>query len=1182
MKRSMTVQTGKRLLKIIVLVAGVIGLMAGGIFLVNYPLDELCMELPFFPVPSKQVELSVSQDGYYEITSAEEYTAFWEKVNSNEVGARGRLLEDIYLNDTENYSEWGQNAPENRSGVVEFFYGTFDGNGHTIYGLYSETGYGLVERNRGNITGLTIRDSLVTGATGDGIGGICKENYRLISGCNFGGEISTGEETNAWLDQAAGICCENTGIIEKCGFSGIFRVKWGWSAGQGAGICPDNRGEITGCYNCTDLTDTPWQQDRFYAIADQNESSCFVLCDSGWLLSETGQIIEFPQGQQDLISAWQEKDLYSLFVERDKTEDRFHLKEMLPVNRKKAKIYQLALKALLEDEMIRDLIWEAVLNQDGAMEQLEVTLEKGKVCLSNGEETLLIGAYPAVYDGAQAYEDSCAALWEQCGNILGNRGENDWHHYTWHLGDVSITEKEFVLYRTADEKQGFFWKQGEMLYQVEEKSGIPQQGAIEDGRGEGLADETDVMEALKKRISSLPEEDSDEEDVPENGDTSMYMTMLWKLWEDQLPTDGANWSSPKIRDEVYEQLAGSKKCIPPWEDLEKVERLVVKDFDIIGTLQDLKKLPNLKGLILKGNFEAEAGFDLTRETVPKLIELYVSNVKLDNIEFLEQMPQLTTLYIVSCGIKDISPIQSQKELWDVSFYGNVIDNLWPLRDCKKIRVLSLSYNDIGDISALASLTELEEVGLEANRISNIEALQWLPNLKKVNFNFNQVSDLSPLAEQTELVGLGAAGNCISDITPLRKLTKLENLSLEINMVQDISALRDMSKMEYLGLYDNEIRDLTPIKGFEQLAYLSVGENFSEDIGDLVFVPILVIARNGSRFCEEEEFKEAQAYLDSYYPQKELEAEDMVKGDLNGDGLTDVVVLGFSEIGEDDVYDDRRKAYPFIAQPEGGFKALAPLLVCGPDSGGVYGDPYQGMIISDGRLVIQVYGGSSWRWGFTDIYEYKKGEMAKRWELEIEHCTYTSGYNYKITDLESGDHRFYVIAGEWEQSTRKLLLEDYNSSPSAVEKEFNEKWRALLKEEELSLPGIHSDVYQPDIVEGGNGYNYVIHDTFYETKRTPDEVLLAAAEECFTEYWELPVRCYTSEEIKNNFDSLAGVSLPEKFYLGYTEDGIPEVLAYKGCTLNEDGSYTHKCTLWTVGAEYWLWEKDIYYDDAEGG
>ena len=86
----------------------------------------------------------------------------------------------------------------------------------------------------------------------------------------------------------------------------------------------------------------------------------------------------------------------------------------------------------------------------------------------------------------------------------------------------------------------------------------------------------------------------------------------------------------------------------------------------------------------------------------------------------------------------------------------------------------------------------------------------------------------------------------------------------------------------------------------------------------------------------------------------------------------------------------------------------------PYSGGVYGDPYDGILISDGRLVVKAYGGSNWRWGFTNIYEYEKGEMEEKWVLDLSENVFYPGYDFTITDKENGTCRSYAVAGEWER------------------------------------------------------------------------------------------------------------------------------------------------------------------------
>ena len=112
---------------------------------------------------SKPVDLRVSADGYYEIYTAYDYERFWQKVTHNMPFICGRLMKDIYLNDVEEYDNWEHEALTRKGREVMLFSGEFDGNGYTVYGLYSENGYGLVEKNEGIIRDVSIKNSLITG-----------------------------------------------------------------------------------------------------------------------------------------------------------------------------------------------------------------------------------------------------------------------------------------------------------------------------------------------------------------------------------------------------------------------------------------------------------------------------------------------------------------------------------------------------------------------------------------------------------------------------------------------------------------------------------------------------------------------------------------------------------------------------------------------------------------------------------------------------------------------------------------------------------------------------------------------------------------------------------------------------------------------------------------------------------
>ena len=91
-------------------------------------------------------------DGCYQITDAAELYGFAEIVNGNDStdadpSVCGELTKDIVVNDSV-LSKWAWPGSDGADFLVVWepikeFSGTFDGNGHVISGLYSETGSGL-------------------------------------------------------------------------------------------------------------------------------------------------------------------------------------------------------------------------------------------------------------------------------------------------------------------------------------------------------------------------------------------------------------------------------------------------------------------------------------------------------------------------------------------------------------------------------------------------------------------------------------------------------------------------------------------------------------------------------------------------------------------------------------------------------------------------------------------------------------------------------------------------------------------------------------------------------------------------------------------------------------------------------------------------------------------------------
>ena len=153
-------------------------------------------------------------------------------VNSNVLKADG-TLSDAYAS----FTAW---TP---IGISSSNYdGTFDGNHHTISGLYvnapgtSCVGFFGCIIGEGTIKNLTIADSYFEGK--DKVGGVCGETSGTVSGCSYSGAV-TG------IEGIGGICGQSQGTVSGCTNRG--KVTGNNRVG---GICGYAfQGTVSGCIN---------------------------------------------------------------------------------------------------------------------------------------------------------------------------------------------------------------------------------------------------------------------------------------------------------------------------------------------------------------------------------------------------------------------------------------------------------------------------------------------------------------------------------------------------------------------------------------------------------------------------------------------------------------------------------------------------------------------------------------------------------------------------------------------------------------------------------------------------------------------------------------------------------------------------------------------------------------------
>ena len=164
-------------------------------------------------------------DGVYQLGSANQLYWFAELVNGGETNANAILTADIVVNENVLKEDGTLNGTPSREwtpiGNYDVQYdGTFDGDGHTISGLYFNNSdvehvglFGCVGGN-GTVKNVCILDSYFCGY--NFVGGVAGgNNYGTVSNCYNTGTVSGNSYVGGVVGQNAGLVinCYNTGVV---------------------------------------------------------------------------------------------------------------------------------------------------------------------------------------------------------------------------------------------------------------------------------------------------------------------------------------------------------------------------------------------------------------------------------------------------------------------------------------------------------------------------------------------------------------------------------------------------------------------------------------------------------------------------------------------------------------------------------------------------------------------------------------------------------------------------------------------------------------------------------------------------------------------------------------------------------------------------------------------------------
>lgn len=146
------------------------------------------------------------------------------------------------------------------------------------------------------------------------------------------------------------------------------------------------------------------------------------------------------------------------------------------------------------------------------------------------------------------------------------------------------------------------------------------------------------------------------------------------------------------------------------------------------------------------------------------------------------------------------------------------------------------------------------------------------------------------------------------------------------------------------------------------------------------------------------------------------------GDLNKDGLADIALVLHHQKENDYKMEEEPLRLLLILFKNKNIYQLAAstdkAIMC-VHCGGVFGDPFQGIIIEKNILTIQHYGGSSWRWSYNHDFKFQNNNF---YLINRESNYYWNGRHCdKLKDFASTDYeKENFLTGNYEH---KKISED---------------------------------------------------------------------------------------------------------------------------------------------------------------
>eukprot|EP00128_Syssomonas_multiformis_P000544 Colp12_sorted_trinity150504_noHs@19021 len=154
----------------------------------------------------------------------------------------------------------------------------------------------------------------------------------------------------------------------------------------------------------------------------------------------------------------------------------------------------------------------------------------------------------------------------------------------------------------------------------------------------------------------------------------------------------------------------------------------------------------------KAHLLSDVSFLEQLQNASSVRSLHLSYAAMTCLKPIAHCSQLEVLYLGYClRIQDISALGLLTELRDLNLnHAVVLTNIQPLKNCRKLRKLDLSWTKVEELTALHSCEALIYLDVSFTRTTDVENISLLPALEKVRLVGSCVRTLVPLGRSKTL------------------------------------------------------------------------------------------------------------------------------------------------------------------------------------------------------------------------------------------------------------------------------------------------------------------------------------------------------------------------------------------------------------------------------------------------